>query len=165
MAGRKKKTENILRDILETVAYAVLGVLIAIFIYRGLIFLLGTDRPVIDVVSESMSPSINKGDLVVVKQVEPQDIKVGDIIVFDTLSQPLPVIHRVRAINNDGTFQTLGDNNGGVQHDWEKQIEPSAVVGKAVLVIPYVGWVKIIICDSAPAICNALSPAVYRQLR
>ncbi|MBI4167550.1 MAG: signal peptidase I [Candidatus Aenigmarchaeota archaeon] len=157
MEGRSKKPGNFFREIAETLAYAVLGVFIAIFIYRGLIFLLGTDKPVIDVISESMSPSINRGDLVIVKHAATTDIKTGDVIVFDTLSEPLPVIHRVYKINDDGTFQTLGDNNRGVQHDWEKQIETKNIVGKAVLVIPYVGWVKIIICDSIPAVCNALS--------
>ncbi|MBI1971836.1 MAG: signal peptidase I [Candidatus Aenigmarchaeota archaeon] len=162
MAERKKKSDNILRDVAETAAYAVLGVFMAILIYHGLILLLGTSRPVIDVVSESMSPSINRGDLVIVKHAEPQDIKVGDVIVFDTLSQPLPVIHRLYKINDDGTFQTLGDNNGGVQHDWEKQIESKDIVGRAVFVIPYLGWIKIIICDSVPAICNVLAPTVYK---
>ncbi len=162
MADRKKNFENILRDFAETVAYAVLGVFIAIFIYHGLIFLFGTNRPVIDVVSESMSPNINRGDLVIVKHVDPTDIKIGDVIVFDTLSEPLPVIHRVYKINDDGTFQTLGDNNHGVQHEWEKQIYPKDIVGKAVLVIPYVGWIKIIVCDAVPVVCQVLSPAVYR---
>ncbi|MBI3412837.1 MAG: signal peptidase I [Candidatus Aenigmarchaeota archaeon] len=162
MAERKRKSGNIFRELVETAAYAVLGVLVAIFIYQALMFLLGTNRPVIDVVSESMYPSIKRGDLVIVKRVQPQDIRIGDVIVFDTLSQRLPVIHRVYKINDDGTFQTLGDNNGGAQHDWEKQIEANDVVGKAVLVIPYVGWIKIIICDSAPVVCNVLSPIVYR---
>ncbi len=162
MAGRNKKAENFFREIAETVAYAVLGVFIAIGIYHSLIFLLGTTRPVIDVISESMSPNINRGDLVIVKYAAPMDIRIGDVIVFDTLSEPLPVIHRIYKINGDGTFQTLGDNNRGVQHDWEKQIETKDIVGKAVLVIPYAGWVKIIVCDSIPAVCNVLSPVVYK---
>lgn len=161
MVERRKKPENILREILETVAYAVLGVFIAIFIYHGLIYALGTNRPVIDVVSESMSPNINRGDLVIVKHARPEDIKTGDVIVFDTLSEPLPVIHRVYKINDDGTFQTLGDNNRGIQHDWEKQIERKDIVGKAVLVIPYIGWVKIIVCGAVPAVCKVFSSAIY----
>ncbi|MBI4177685.1 MAG: signal peptidase I [Candidatus Aenigmarchaeota archaeon] len=162
MAGLKKKPGSVLRDVVETVAYAALGVFIAVLIYQALILLLGTERPVIDVISESMSPSINRGDLVIVKHAEPQDIKIGDVIVFDTLSQSLPVIHRVYKINDDGTFQTLGDNNRGVQHEWEKQISAKDIVGKSVLVIPYAGLIKITVCDSVPAVCRAFSPAVNR---
>src|SRR3989338_2925525 len=154
MVERKKKNGNIAQDIIETVAYAALGVFIAVLIYHVLIFSLGTDRPVIDVVSQSMSPNINVGDLVIVKHEDPDKLKVGDVIVFDTLSESLPVIHRIYKINDDGTFQTLGDNNSGIQHSWEKQIYPKDIVGKSVLVIPYVGWIKIIICDSIPAVCK-----------
>ncbi|MFH0890033.1 MAG: signal peptidase I [Candidatus Aenigmatarchaeota archaeon] len=159
MAGRKQKN-SLLRDIAETAAYAVVGVIIAMVIYQALIIALGTKRPVIDVVSESMVPAINKGDLVIVKYVQPSTLKIGDIIVFETLSEPLPVIHRLYKINADGTFQTLGDNNHGEQHDWEKNIQGSAIVGKAIFVIPYVGWVKIITCDALPNVCTVFSPAV-----
>lgn len=161
MAGRNKNFVNVLRDAAETAVYAVLGMVAAVLIYYGLIYFLGTDRPVIDVVSESMSPNINKGDLVIVKRAAPQDITIGDVIVFDTLSEPLPVIHRIYKINDDGTFQTLGDNNRGVQHDWEKQIEPGDIVGKAVLVIPYIGWVKITVCGVVPVFCKVFSSAIY----
>lgn len=163
MVERKKKTGSILQDIAETIAYAALGVFIAILIYHALIFILGTNRPVIDVVSQSMSPSINVGDLVIVKHEDPNKLKVGDVIVFDTLSESLPVIHRIYKINDDGTFQTLGDNNNGIQHEWEKQIDPKDIAGKSVLVIPYVGWIKIVVCDSVPAVCTILSPAVYKS--
>ncbi len=162
MAERKKKSVNILQDIAETIAYAAFGVFIAILIYHALIFILGTNRPVIDVVSQSMSPNINVGDLVIVKHEDTGKLKIGDVIVFDTLSESLPVIHRLYKINDDGTFQTLGDNNNGIQHEWEKQIYSKDIVGKAVLVIPYVGWIKIVICNSVPSVCKILSPAVYR---
>ncbi len=157
MAGRKNNN-NLLSEIFETALYAVLGVVIAVIIYNALIIILGTNRPLIDVVSDSMVPAINRGDLVLVKHVKPEDIKIGDIIVFDTLSQSLPVIHRVYKTNSDGTYQTLGDNNRGEQHEWEKMIAYKDVVGEAMLVIPYVGWVKIITCDTLPQVCRILAP-------
>jgi signal peptidase I len=157
MAGRKNKN-NLLSEIFETAVYAVLGVVIAVIIYNALIIILGTNRPLIDVVSDSMVPAINRGDLVLVKHVEPEDIKIGDVIVFDTLSQSLPVIHRVYKINSDGTYQTLGDNNRGEQHEWEKTIEYKDVVGESMLVIPYVGWIKIASCAAFPQVCNILAP-------
>ncbi len=157
MAGRKNKN-NLLSEIFETALYAVLGVVIAVAIYNALIIVLGTNRPLIDVVSDSMVPAINKGDLVLVKHVKPEDIKIGDVIVFDTLSQPLPVIHRVYKTNSDGTYQTLGDNNRGEQHEWEKTIEYEDIVGKAILVIPYVGWIKIAACGALPQACKIIAP-------
>ncbi len=157
MAGRNYKN-NLLSEIFETALYAMLGVVIAVVIYNALIIVLGTNRPLIDVVSDSMVPAINRGDLVLVKYVKPEDIKIGDVIVFDTPSQPLPVIHRVYKTNSDGTYQTLGDNNRGEQHEWEKMIGYKDVVGRAMLVIPYVGWVKIATCNALPQVCKILAP-------
>lgn len=129
----------------ETIWHLLSGAALAIAIYVFLGILFGTRMPIIDVMSTSMEPNISRGDLVVL--VNANDIRVGDVIIFDTPSEPIPVIHRVIKINDDGTYQTLGDNNRGQQHEWEKQIEKSQIIGKSMLVIPYLGWVKILIFE------------------
>lgn len=73
------------------------------------------------VLSPSMEETIMPGDLIVVKDAEPDDIKGesaagaqdGDIIsFFDPDSERQSVLtHRVVKVNDDGTFTTKGDNN------------------------------------------------------
>ncbi|MFC1696899.1 signal peptidase I, partial [Nanoarchaeota archaeon] len=55
----------------------------------------------------------DKGDVMFLRGVKPQNIKVGDIIVFQTL-KPDPIIHRVVNIyqkDDKYYFHTKGDNN------------------------------------------------------
>ena len=49
---------------------------------------------------------------------------------------------RVRKINPDGSFQTKGDANSG-QLDFEYYIPLENIHGKVVVIVPYLGWVKI----------------------
>lgn len=90
----------------------------------------------------------NKGDIMLLLGVEPKDIKIGDIIVFNSHRKD-PIIHRVIKIwRVDGglRFQTKGDGNLhsidtlGLK---ETAIEPSMIIGRAVFRIPWLGWIKI----------------------
>lgn len=64
------------------------------------------------VLSGSMENEIYSGDIVVVKSVNPDTLKIGDIIAFR--SGNIVVTHRIKDIENeDGTIKyiTKGDNN------------------------------------------------------
>ena len=126
----------------NSVFYIILGVVLALGINWGLAFALNTDMPVVAVESNSMLPTFSRGDILVLHGVPDEQIKVGDIIVFSPSPGQTPVVHRIIAENPDGTFQTKGDNNNG-QLPFEKRIEPSQIHGKTVLIIPYLGWLKI----------------------
>lgn len=88
----------------------------------------------------------NKGDIMILKGISPEKIKVGDILVFRS-NRPDPIIHRIIMVwNKDNVyyFQTKGDHNQGSYPDLgEDSINQDRVVGKAVLRIPYLGWIKI----------------------
>jgi len=163
----KRRTE---REILETMGYIVLGIITAYLLNFGLGLALGTDLPVVAVVSDSMThdsstlvrhyqylqekfgysreeidswPIKNgflKGDALVVKGVKKEDLRVGDVIVFDIPGQKTPVVHRIIKIEDNGRIITKGDHNP--THDpWEiKKIH-----GKVILVIPFLGWPKLIL--------------------
>ncbi|OUQ23020.1 signal peptidase I [Flavonifractor sp. An135] len=64
------------------------------------------------VLSGSMEPTYPTGSLIYVKQVDPQDVEVGDPITF-VLNEDLTVAtHRVVEINEEeGWFRTKGDAN------------------------------------------------------
>ena len=68
--------------------------------------------------SGSMTPNINKGDAVIVKKLDKEEIKqieVGDVLVFK--NNGITIVHRVVQINkiteDKYYFYTKGDNNNG----------------------------------------------------
>lgn len=126
----------------ETVLYMVIGVLMAWGINQGMAVALTTDMPVVAVESNSMIPVFYKGDILVLKGAAPDEFEVGDVIVYSVKSRQVPVVHRIVKINPDGSFQTKGDANSG-QLDFEYYIPPENVHGKVVVIVPYLGWVKI----------------------
>ena len=101
----------------------------------------------------------NKGDLMVLVNAKPPQIKTGDVIVF-MAGRPDPIIHRVVEIkNNEGAFvfQTKGDHNQQqIVSSWldETNIAQNGIVGKAVLRVPYLGWVKIGAVEIFAAVIN-----------
>ncbi len=126
----------------NSVFYIILGVVLAVGINWGLALALGTDMPVVAVESNSMVPTFSQGDILVLQGAPATSLMVGDIIVFSPAPQQTPVVHRIIALNPDGTFQTKGDNNNG-QLPFEKSIQASQIHGRAILIIPYLGWLKI----------------------
>ena len=108
-------------------------------------FASGTSSPFCVVISKSMSPSLNVGDLVIVGGVNSSDLKVGDIIVFHKPTNPNElVVHRIVDILRNGSllFRTKGDANFCTD-PW--LVPEQLIEGKVIFVVPYVGWLNLII--------------------
>lgn len=59
----------------------------------------------------SMEPTIKTGSYVLIRPSE--ELKTGQVIMFDQAGYPVPIVHRVVAINAGGkTLTTRGDANG-----------------------------------------------------
>ena len=86
-----------------------------------------------------------RGDILLVKGVNTDDVVIGDVIVFSRDPDQIPVVHRVVEIfDHDGTryFLTKGDFNtvaDNYHSDSYLGIEESRVIGKVSSVIPNVG--------------------------
>ncbi|MFH1053765.1 MAG: signal peptidase I [Candidatus Woesearchaeota archaeon] len=78
----------------------------------------------------------NKGDIMILYS--SKNIKPGDVVVYQ--GQNFPIIHRIAQITDDGQITTVGDHNGYK----DKSITDDKLIGKAVLRIPYLGYVKIL---------------------
>lgn len=93
----------------------------------------------LDVVqSGSMSPAMGVGDLAVASPVRPEDIGVGDTIIFRSRDGGMLVCHRVIAVNeSDGTFQTKGDAN---EDPDLYPVRPQDVVARVGVSIPVLGY-------------------------
>lgn len=90
--------------------------------------------------SGSMTPNINKGDVVIVEKYNENElgnIEKGDILVYKKENQV--VVHRVVEVNQDDeiTFRTKGDNNDD-EDAWI--INEKDVIGIAKFRIPLVGY-------------------------
>lgn len=87
--------------------------------------------------SFSFKNGLNKGDIILV--LGKKDYNVGEVIIF-TAPTKHPLIHRIISKN---PFETKGDHNAN-QLSIEKNIEKEAIVGKATVKIPLLGWIKLI---------------------
>jgi len=96
-----------------------------------------------DFIKYSFKNGFNKGDIMVLKGVNPEKIETGNVIVY-TIGSKDPIIHRVvkKWYNNSYYFQTKGDNVAIVQN-FEKNINEKQLIGKALFRIPYLGYIKI----------------------
>lgn len=88
----------------------------------------------------------NKGDVIILKGSKPENIDIGNVIVYDG-NYKAPIIHRVTnkfIENNKYYFIVKGDNN--FDRD-PLNVNEQQILGKAIFKIPYVGWVKVIFTD------------------
>lgn len=151
----------------------ILGFLGAIiFYYVILSFALSTSTPIVAVVSGSMEHDssletdhymwleenlgynktyidswpvhngLDIGDMPIING--EKNYQVGDVIVYSVGGINAPIIHRIIKINDDGTFQTKGDNNGA-QNYYEKNVQSSQINGKIIFIIPKVGYFKVLL--------------------
>lgn len=93
-----------------------------------------SNRTKIKITYDSMAPVFTTGDTVIYESVDPDTLKVGDIIAFWAIvdSQRVVMIHRIVEIYDMGdnvSFQTKGDNNS--QPD-ASPVHESNVLGKYV---------------------------------
>ena len=109
-AGRKKLQKSLVITARVMAIIVICGVIL-VLIPLNLPRLLGYET--YDVVSESMEPELPVGSLILVRSVDPLEVKEGDIIAFH--SNDAVVSHRVVKNNTmEGKFKTKGDANEDV---------------------------------------------------
>lgn len=80
------------------------------------------------VITDSMKPTFQKDDLVLMQNIE-RSYHVGDIIMFKTPDTAKPYSHRIVSISEKGTIQTAGDAVG-INDWWELKKED--IMGKII---------------------------------
>lgn len=90
------------------------------------------------ILSQSMEPEIASGSVVYVKDIDVEDVKVGDIITFKmNAKSDLVATHRVVEINKDDrSFITKGDNNDTID---SAPVSFDRFLGIAVFSLPLLG--------------------------
>jgi len=97
----------------RAIATAFAGIVAGLMLAAVIVTVLATQMfgfKVLTVSSGSMSPALEKGDVVVMRPVAKKDIERGDIIVYSAASDAV-ISHRVVAINTINT--TLVDSKTG----------------------------------------------------
>ena len=97
----------------------------------------------IAIATNSMSPTYRRGDAVVYEKINVKDLKVGDVLAFQTSN--VVVTHRIVQIWRQGDeyyFTTKGDNN-----NTEDIIRPRQenVLGKVDYIVKYIGYPTVLI--------------------
>ncbi len=141
---------NLKKEIIETGKYVLLGLVLAFVINQGLGYALETEKPVMAVVSNSMVPTFYKGDLVVVKGVDPRELEVDDIVIYHNPRRDIPIVHRIIDIEDHGGsryFYTKGDHNLRSDQDFgiSPPVSEDLIRGRVILVIPKLGWFRVIL--------------------
>lgn len=93
------------------------------------------------VLSDSMAPTFNSGDLIIIKACDPSKLVEGDIITFHTIIENAYALntHRINSIDDSNgyrTYTTKGDNNAIAD---TRMISDGDIVGKYVTRLPILG--------------------------
>ncbi|OVA00439.1 Peptidase S26B [Macleaya cordata] len=134
-----------------------LGIIVtsALIIWKALLCFTGSESPVVVVLSGSMEPGFQRGDILFL-HMSKDPIRAGEIVVFNVDGRPIPIVHRVikvheRRDTGEVDVLTKGDNNP--EHDrmlyarGQQWLNRHHIMGRAVGFLPYVGWVTIIMTE------------------
>jgi signal peptidase len=88
----------------------------------------------------SMEPTLKAGDVVIVKKSSPEDIQIGDVVLFN--KEEKRVLHRVVEINRSG-METEIITQGDANNVADEPVPISGVQGKAIFKIPKIGWLSL----------------------
>lgn len=175
MAKRKKETlftktiymsHFVLRAFLIALLCLLLGFGLIMCIYIGDL-VLRNGNPLFSayvIVTPSMVPTIKIDDAIVVKRVDNDKYKVGDIITFessDSNYEGLAVTHRIvekhNLDNQNSVYTTKGDNNEVID---PVSVKTDSIYGKVLFKIPQVGKVQEFFSHPANYLLCLLVPAI-----
>ena len=127
---------------IKDIIIVAIGVIV---IWISLQVVFGTQNPFYVVASGSMIPVLQVYDVLIVQGHVPfEDIKVGDIIVFNRpTTHDRVIVHRVASIIDDEpkTIRTKGDANPASIPGTDFPITKEDYIGKVAYVIPQLGYV------------------------
>lgn len=142
VVGQERRVSSPLAGVLRAVEWMLLVLIAGAVVAAVVVPRLAGGTPYA-VLTGSMEPAMPPGTLVIVRDVDPTTVAVGDVITFmPREDDPSVVTHRVVGVGVDmtgaPTFTTKGDANPVADiapvHDYQ-------VVGKRWYFVPYLGWV------------------------
>ena len=156
----KKKIGNTIKTILFYVLtlFLLAYVSLSLFLPEKVIDVFGFQLTTISRATESMVPTIEPGDIIMLKDVDEEDIEENDIISFynyarGTNSQgqevwvKIRIVHRLIEIDDEtGAYITQGDNNSSIDTIYDENgditdLTYDQVIGAYVFRVPFIGTI------------------------
>jgi signal peptidase len=158
--GELKDTLSKPRSAVTQVLNLGLVVFSALMAWKGLIVTTGSVCPIVVVLSGSMEPAFQRGDILFLTMVD-DNLVSGDVVVFQIPGREIPIVHRIVNVHYQGEWTgdpsgelailTKGDNNQvddrGLYLNRQLFISRREIMGRAYAVLPYVGMVTIWLND------------------
>ncbi len=145
LEAEASKEKSVWQYLLTGISTGLLLIVVAIAVMVIVIPLVTGSTPR-TVLTSSMEPVYPPGTLVIDKPVNPDDVRIGDVITYQLASgQDLFVTHRVisisRSTNGETTFITKGDNNSAPDADPVTAVQVQAG-GEVWYSLPWIGWLN-----------------------
>ncbi|KAK4619472.1 Signal peptidase complex catalytic subunit sec11 [Fulvia fulva] len=148
----------------------------AFMLWKGLSVFTNSSSPIVVVLSGSMEPAFQRGDLLFLwnRGVETQ---VGEVVVYNVRGKDIPIVHRVIRRFGGGAaplqLLTKGDNNAADDTELyargQNYLDRSKdIVGSVIGYVPFVGYVTILLSEypwlkTAMMVFMALTVVLQRE--
>ncbi|KAG5933404.1 Signal peptidase complex catalytic subunit [Claviceps sorghi] len=127
----------------------------AFMMWKGLSIITDSPSPIVVVLSGSMEPAFQRGDLLLLWNRNLQkETAVGEIVVYNIKGKDIPIVHRI--VRKFGTgdkarLLTKGDNNNADDTDLyargQDYLKREDIIGSVVGYVPFVGYVTILLSE------------------
>lgn len=157
---KKQKTTQTIKTILFYVVtlFLLVYVSLSLFLPEKVIDVFRFQLTTISTLTESMRPTIEPGDVIMLKKVDEEDIEVNDVISFynyargqnrqgETVWIKIRIVHRLIDIDDEtGAYITQGDNNTSIDTIYDENgnitdLTYDQVIGAYVFRLPFVGTI------------------------
>lgn len=123
--------------------------------WKGLSIASDSPSPIVVVLSGSMEPAFQRGDLLILWNRNLRtETDVGEVVVYNVKGKDIPIVHRVVRKFGSGEHAQLltkGDNNVADDTELYAQgqdyLERKDIIGSVVGYIPFVGYVTIMLSE------------------
>ena len=170
---KNNKLKNIFKMTYKAISYTIIIVLMIISSFLILCFINAKisyqngeypSYALYKIVSPSMEPNINVMDVVFVKKIEEEYLKVGDVITFyspNPYFDNTPITHRINKIikeENNILYETKGDANSIVD---KENISYGCIIGKVLFKLPGLGKINDFLTSKKGIIIAILIPSLF----
>lgn len=158
------KPTNKLFQTIKTILFYILTLILLVYVSLSLfspekvIDVFGFQLTSISRLTESMKPTIEPGDVILLKKINEEDIKENDVISFynyargqnaqgETVWVKIRIVHRLIEIDDEtGAYITQGDNNQSIDTIYDEdgnitELTYDQVIGAYVFRIPLIGTI------------------------
>ncbi|AUD63516.1 signal peptidase I [Tenericutes bacterium MO-XQ] len=155
----KKTTQTIKTVLFYLITLFLLAyVSVSLFLPEKVIDVFGFQLTTISRATESMVPTIEPGDIIMLKDVDEEDIEENDIISFYNYARgqnsqgqevwiKIRIVHRLIEIDDEtGAYITQGDNNNSIDTIYDEngnitELTYDQVIGEYVFRVPIIGTI------------------------